>query len=163
MTTVVVSICKTAKMNKFQHKDVQTEVKVDIRNQSQNISRHVSRAAHTATMYWRLLCKVGVVKINILELNVWRTTKTTTLYKWCTVASGTFKYVAPRLTCHHEGAARVMTFQPRDNIFECSTSKRASSVLSYDQLRASTKSRWIIYLHLCFTPKKHRNSLCVTV
>jgi len=60
------------------------------------------------------------------------------LYKWCTVASGTFKYVVPRLTCHHEDAARVMTFQPRDNIFECSTSKRASSVLSYDQLRAST-------------------------
>jgi len=64
-----------------------------------------------------------------------------TLYKWCTVASGTFKYVVPRLICHHEGAARVMTFQPRDNIFECSTSKCASSVLSYDQLRASTKSR----------------------
>jgi len=87
----------------------------------------------------------------------------TTVYKWCTVASGTFKYVVPRLTCHHEGTARVMTCQPRDNIFECSTSKRASSVLSYDQLRASTKSRWIIYLRLCFTPKKHRNSLCVTV
>jgi len=69
-----------------------------------------------------------------------------TLYKWCTVASGTFKYVVPRLTCQHEGAARVMTFQPRNNIFECSTSKRASSVLSYDQLWASTKSRWIIYL-----------------
>jgi len=77
-----------------------------------------------------------------------------TLYKWCTVASGTFTYVVPRLTRHHEGAARVMTFQPRDNIFECSTSKHASSVLLYDQLRASTKSRWIIYLRLCFTPKK---------
>jgi len=34
------------------------------------------------------------------------------IYKWCTVASGTFKYVVPRLTCHHEGTARVMTFQP---------------------------------------------------
>jgi len=32
------------------------------------------------------------------------------------------------LTCHHEGAARVMTFQPRDNIFECSTCNRASFV-----------------------------------
>jgi len=59
----------------------------------------------------------------------------------CTVASGTFKYVVPRLTCQLEGAGQVMTFQPRDNIFECSTSSRASSVLSYDQLRASTKSR----------------------
>ena len=77
-----------------------------------------------------------------------------TVYKWCTVASGTFKYVVPRLTCHHEGAALVMTFQPRDNIFECSTSKCASSVLSYDQLRSSTKSRWIIYLRLCFTFQK---------
>jgi len=31
-----------------------------------------------------------------------------------------------------------MTFQPRDNIFECSTSKRASSVLSmtnYEQVQ----------------------------
>jgi len=64
-----------------------------------------------------------------------------TVYKWCTAASGTFKYVVPRLTCHHKGAARVMTSQPRDNIFESSTSKRASSVLSYDQPRASTKSR----------------------
>jgi len=58
---------------------------------------------------------------------------------------------------------QVMTFQPRDNIFECSTSKRASSVLSCDQLRASIKSRWIIYLRLCFTPQKHQSSLCVTV
>jgi len=30
-----------------------------------------------------------------------------TLYKWCTVASGTFKYVVPRLTCHHEGVPRA--------------------------------------------------------
>ena len=29
-----------------------------------------------------------------------------TLYKWCMVASATFNYVVPRLTCHHEGAAR---------------------------------------------------------
>ena len=77
-----------------------------------------------------------------------------TVYKWCTVASGTFKYVVPRLTCHHEGAARVMTFQPRDNIFECSTSKHASSVLSYDQLRASTKSQWIIYMYVYVLPQK---------
>jgi len=60
----------------------------------------------------------------------------------------------PEVDCQHEGAARVMTFQPRDNIFECSTSNRASSVLSYDQLRASTKS-----IFTCFT----ENSLCVTV
>ena len=39
-----------------------------------------------------------------------------TLYKRCTVASATFKYVVPRLTSQHEGAARVMTFQPRDNM-----------------------------------------------
>jgi len=76
-------------------------------------------------------------------------------------ASGTFKYVVPRLTCHHEGAARVMTFQPRDNIFECSAINCASFVLSYDQLRASTKSRWIIYLRLCFTKKpKSKFPMC---
>jgi len=45
------------------------------------------------------------------------TTDYAILYKWYTVASGTFKYVVPRLTCHHKGAARVMTFQPRGNIF----------------------------------------------
>jgi len=80
----------------------------------------------------------------------WQSANHATLYKWCTVASGTFKYVVPRLTCHHEGAARVMTFQPRDNIFECSTSRRASSVLSYDQLWASTKSWWMIYLRFIY-------------
>ena len=39
------------KMNKFQWKDIHIEVKVDVRNQSQNIRRHVSRATYTATMY----------------------------------------------------------------------------------------------------------------
>jgi len=88
----------------------------------------------------------------------WNVNLGTALYKWCTVANETFKYVVPRLAYHHEDAARVMTFQPRDNIFVCSTSKRASAVLSYDQLRASTKSRWIIiYLRLCFTEKPKSN------
>jgi len=83
------------------------------------------------------------------------------LYKWCTVASGTFKYVVLRLTCHHSGYALVMTFQPKDNIFECSTSNRASFVLMYDQLRASTKSGLIIYLRFCFTQKpKSKFPMC---
>ena len=75
------------------------------------------------------------------------------LYKWCTVASGTFKYVVPRLTCHHKGAARLMTFQPRSNIFECSTSNHASSVLSYDQLviRQNITSKYKIPMNNIFT------------
>ena len=91
-----------------------------------------------------------------------------------TVASGTFKYVVPRLTCHHEGAAQVMTFQPRDNIFECSTSKRASSVLSYDQLRASTTiiEIWLVLIsHITegrrltssFFSKKFRSKMKSTI
>ena len=39
------------KINKFQRKDIHIEVKVDVRNQSQNIRGHVSRATYTATMY----------------------------------------------------------------------------------------------------------------
>jgi len=48
--------------------------------------------------------------------------------RWSTVAHETFKYVVPRLKCHHSGCALVMTCQPRDNIFECSTCNRASFV-----------------------------------
>ena len=44
------------------------------------------------------------------------------------VAGGTFKYVVPRLKCHHSGCALVMTCQPWDNIFECSTFNPASLV-----------------------------------
>jgi len=53
---------------------------------------------------------------NMLSLS-WNVNLGIALYKWCTVASETFKYVVPRLAYHHEDAARVMTFQPRDNIF----------------------------------------------
>jgi len=44
------------------------------------------------------------------------------------VVRETFKYVVTRLKCHHSGCALMTTCQPRDNIFECSLSNRASSV-----------------------------------
>jgi len=56
-----------------------------------------------------------------------------TLYKWCTPVSGTFSHVTRLMSCRHEGGAQVATFQPRDNIFECHTNRRAPFVLSYDQ------------------------------
>jgi len=75
------------------------------------------------------------------------------LYKWCTVAGGTFKYVVPRLTCQVDMSTRgrstsddISTEGQHIWMFHCN---RALSVLSYDQLWASTKSRWIIYLRLC--------------
>jgi len=36
--------------------------------------------------------------------------------------------------CQHEGAARVLTFQPRGAIFKCCTNNHTSSVLLYDKL-----------------------------
>jgi len=44
------------------------------------------------------------------------------------VAHGTFKYVVPPLKRHHSGCALVLTCEPRDNLFECSTCNRASFV-----------------------------------
>jgi len=65
------------------------------------------------------------------------------------VASGTFKYVVTRLICQHKDTARVVIFQPRDNIFECSMNNCASSVLLYDQLRAFETSKVTHRSHHC--------------
>jgi len=54
--------------------------------------------------------------------------------KLCRLLSTTFKHDITRLKCQDEDAARVLTFQQRDIIFECFMKKPAKSVLLYDQM-----------------------------
>ena len=71
-----------------------------------------------------------------------------TLNRWRTVVSGTWKYDDPRLNMSHEGAAWVWHVQPRVVIFPCHTNYRVSYVLSSDQLQES----WIICKLKSFSP-----------
>ena len=49
-----------------------------------------------------------------------------TLYRWCTVVSGQWNMMNPRLKMSHEGTARVRHFQLRVIIFQCRTNDNAS-------------------------------------
>jgi len=65
----------------------------------------------------------------------------TTVNRWWTVVSGTWKYDDPRWNMSHEGAARVWHVQPRVVLFPCPTNDCVSYVLSYDQQDLPTRWR----------------------
>ena len=89
-------------------------------------------------------------KIKILhKTEIWPTAvDRSTVNRWRTVVSATWKYDDTRLNMSHEGAARVWHVQPRVVIFPCRTNYRVSYVLSSDQLQVS----WIICKLKSFSP-----------
>jgi len=56
-----------------------------------------------------------------------------TIYRWCTVVSGHWNMMNPRLKMSHSGCTLVRHFQPRIIIFQCHRNDRVSYVLSYGQ------------------------------
>ena len=87
------------------------------------------------------LLYAAVSKTAVIIMQIWYSVVvfsiffvTASLYRWCTVVSGHWNMMNPRLKLSYEGAARVRHFQPRIIIFQCRTNDRASYVLSYDRL-----------------------------
>ena len=104
---------------------------------------------------WQMAELVGQTVASIVNL-----VQPTTVNRWRTVVSATWKYDDPRLNMSHEGAARVRHVQP------CRTNYRVSYVLSSDQLQESwiickLKSFSPLYLHDLILKTDELHSVCL--